>query len=149
MTFQAGPVLAVQKVADAFLAENVALPKHKLHILCACVNRLPSPSPMSSGCLYPSFVRSAPTDPSAPTSEPVPGPPVGAENEAPIKAGIERQTAVGIQPLAFGPAEGKRFVDVACELGWQALINRSPERARSCGNWRAIDTIGAVPRCAG
>jgi TRAP-type transport system periplasmic protein len=49
------------------------------------------------------------------------------ENEGLIKAEIERQTAAGIQPLNFGPAESKRFVDMAYEVGWQALNKRSPE----------------------
>ena len=49
------------------------------------------------------------------------------ENEGLMKAEIERQTAAGIQPLNFGPAESKRFVDMAYEVGWRALIKRSPE----------------------
>jgi hypothetical protein len=49
------------------------------------------------------------------------------ENEGLIKAEVERHTAAGIQPLNFGPAESKRFLDMAYEVGWQALIRRSPE----------------------
>jgi TRAP-type transport system periplasmic protein len=50
-----------------------------------------------------------------------------AENVAVIKAEVDRQTQAGIQPLDFGPAESKRFVDLANEVAWQAVIKRAPE----------------------
>jgi TRAP-type C4-dicarboxylate transport system substrate-binding protein len=49
------------------------------------------------------------------------------ENVAVIKAEVDRQTQAGIQPLDFGPAESKRFVDLANEVAWQAVIKRAPE----------------------
>jgi TRAP-type transport system periplasmic protein len=49
------------------------------------------------------------------------------ENVAVIKAEIGRQTQAGIQPLDFGAAEDKRFLGVANEAAWQAVIKRSPE----------------------
>jgi TRAP-type C4-dicarboxylate transport system substrate-binding protein len=38
-----------------------------------------------------------------------------------------RQAAAGIQPLEFGEAAAKAFRDRAYEVGWQAVIKRSPE----------------------
>jgi TRAP-type transport system periplasmic protein len=49
------------------------------------------------------------------------------ENVAVIKAEVDRQTQAGIQPLDFGPAESKRFLSVANESAWAAVIKRSPE----------------------
>jgi TRAP-type transport system periplasmic protein len=49
------------------------------------------------------------------------------ENVAVIKAEVDRQTQAGIQPLDFGPAESKRFLGVANESAWAAVIKRSPE----------------------
>jgi TRAP-type transport system periplasmic protein len=49
------------------------------------------------------------------------------ENVAVIQAELNRQTQAGIQPLDFGPAESKRFLDIANEAAWQAVIKRSPE----------------------
>jgi TRAP-type C4-dicarboxylate transport system substrate-binding protein len=52
-----------------------------------------------------------------------------AENVDIIKKERDRQAAAGIQPIDFGPAEGKKFVDRAYEVGWQAVIKRAPETA--------------------
>jgi TRAP-type transport system periplasmic protein len=49
------------------------------------------------------------------------------ENVGIIKAEIDRQTQAGIQPIDFGPSESKRFLDVANESAWQAVIKRAPE----------------------
>jgi TRAP-type transport system periplasmic protein len=49
------------------------------------------------------------------------------ENVAIIKAEIDRQTQAGIQPLDFGPTESQRFLKVANEAAWEAVIKRSPE----------------------
>lgn len=49
------------------------------------------------------------------------------ENVAVIKAEIERQTQASIEPLDFGPAESKRFLKIANESAWTAIIKRSPE----------------------
>ncbi|MBO0756915.1 MAG: TRAP transporter substrate-binding protein DctP, partial [Bradyrhizobiaceae bacterium] len=49
------------------------------------------------------------------------------ENVAIIKAEIDRQTQAGIQPIDFGAAESQRFLNVANEAAWQAVIKRSPE----------------------
>src|SRR5688572_7946684 len=50
-----------------------------------------------------------------------------AENEALIRAERDKQTAAGIQPIDFGPAERKKFLDKANEVGWQSVIKRAPE----------------------
>jgi TRAP-type C4-dicarboxylate transport system substrate-binding protein len=52
-----------------------------------------------------------------------------SENPPLIKAERERQTKAGIQPIDFGPAESKKFVDKANEVGWQSVIKRAPETA--------------------
>jgi TRAP-type C4-dicarboxylate transport system substrate-binding protein len=52
-----------------------------------------------------------------------------AENNALIKAERDRQTATGIQPIDFGPAEAKKFLDKANEVAWQSVIKRAPETA--------------------
>ena len=44
-----------------------------------------------------------------------------------IKAERDRQAAAGIQPLDFGPAEGKKFLDKANDVAWQSVIKRAPE----------------------
>jgi TRAP-type C4-dicarboxylate transport system substrate-binding protein len=49
-----------------------------------------------------------------------------SENEALIKAERERQAKAGIQAIDFGPAESKRFIDKANEVGWASVIKRSP-----------------------
>jgi TRAP-type C4-dicarboxylate transport system substrate-binding protein len=49
------------------------------------------------------------------------------ENVAGNKAEIERQTRAGIQPIDFGPAESKKFLDQANDVAWQSVIKRSPE----------------------
>jgi len=49
------------------------------------------------------------------------------ENAAVIKAEVARQSQAGIQPLDFGSAENKRFLGVANESAWQAVIKRAPE----------------------
>ena len=51
------------------------------------------------------------------------------ENEALIKAERDKQTVAGIQPIDFGPAESKKFLDKANEVGWQSVIKRAPETA--------------------
>jgi TRAP-type C4-dicarboxylate transport system substrate-binding protein len=50
-----------------------------------------------------------------------------SEKEADIKAERERQAAAGIQPLDFGPAASKAFLDRAYEVAWQSVIKRAPE----------------------
>ena len=50
-----------------------------------------------------------------------------AENDAQIKSERDRQTKAGIQPIDFGPAESKKFVDKANDVGWQSVIKRAPE----------------------
>ncbi len=52
-----------------------------------------------------------------------------SENVALIKAERDRQTAAGIQPIDFGPAEGKKFLDKAYDVAWQSVIKRAPETA--------------------
>jgi len=49
------------------------------------------------------------------------------ENDAQIKSERDRQTKAGIQPIDFGPAESKKFVDKANDVGWQSVIKRAPE----------------------
>jgi TRAP-type transport system periplasmic protein len=50
-----------------------------------------------------------------------------SEKEAAIKAERERQAAVGIQALDFGPAAAKAFLDRAYDVAWQSVIKRAPE----------------------
>jgi TRAP-type C4-dicarboxylate transport system substrate-binding protein len=50
-----------------------------------------------------------------------------SENVALIKGEVDRQTQAGIQPLDFGPAESKRFTDLANDVAWQAVIKRAAE----------------------
>src|SRR5262245_27150874 len=50
-----------------------------------------------------------------------------AENVAAIKAERDKQAAAGIQPIDFGPDESKKFLAKANEVGWAAVIKRSPE----------------------
>jgi TRAP-type C4-dicarboxylate transport system substrate-binding protein len=50
-----------------------------------------------------------------------------ADNIAVIKAEVERQSKAGIQPLDFGLAESKRFIALANDVAWQAVIKRAPE----------------------
>jgi TRAP-type C4-dicarboxylate transport system substrate-binding protein len=52
-----------------------------------------------------------------------------SENPPLIKAERDRQTKAGIQPIDFGPAEGKKFIDKANEVGWASVIKRAPETA--------------------
>ena len=49
-----------------------------------------------------------------------------AENVAAIKAEVDRQTKAGIQPINFGPAESKRFTELANEAAWKAIIKSAP-----------------------
>ena len=50
-----------------------------------------------------------------------------SEKEADIKTERERQAAAGIQPLDFGPAASKAFLDRAYEVAWQSVIKRAPD----------------------
>jgi TRAP-type C4-dicarboxylate transport system substrate-binding protein len=50
-----------------------------------------------------------------------------AENADAIASERERQTKAGIQPIDFGPAESKKFLERAYDVGWQSVIKRSPE----------------------
>jgi TRAP-type C4-dicarboxylate transport system substrate-binding protein len=50
-----------------------------------------------------------------------------AQNLAVNKAEKERQTKAGIQALDFGPAESKKFLDLASEVAWKSVIARAPE----------------------
>jgi hypothetical protein len=49
------------------------------------------------------------------------------ENDAAIKAERERQAAANIQAIDFGPAESKKFLDKAYDVGWSSVIKRAPE----------------------
>jgi len=49
------------------------------------------------------------------------------ENDAAIKAERDKQAAAGIQPIDFGPEEGKKFLAKANEVGWASVIKRSPD----------------------
>ena len=49
------------------------------------------------------------------------------ENLAVMKAERDRQAASGIQALEFGEAASKTFRARAYEVGWQAVVKRSPE----------------------
>jgi TRAP-type transport system periplasmic protein len=50
-----------------------------------------------------------------------------SEQEGLIKTERERQAAAGIQPLDFGPAAAKAFLDRANDVAWQSVIRRAPE----------------------
>jgi TRAP-type C4-dicarboxylate transport system substrate-binding protein len=50
-----------------------------------------------------------------------------SEQEGLIKTERERQAAAGIQPLDFGPAAAKAFLDRAYDVAWQSVIRRAPE----------------------
>jgi hypothetical protein len=50
-----------------------------------------------------------------------------SENLTAMKAERERHAASGIQALEFGEAAAKAFRDRAYEVGWQAVIKRSPD----------------------
>ncbi len=50
-----------------------------------------------------------------------------SEKESDIKAERERQSAAGIEPLDFGPAASKAFLDRAYEVAWQSVIKRAPD----------------------
>ena len=47
-----------------------------------------------------------------------------SENVAVIAAERERQAKAGIQPIDFGPAAGKAFLDKARDVAWQSVIRR-------------------------
>ena len=49
------------------------------------------------------------------------------EYAALAKSELERQAKAGIQPIDFGPAESKKFLDRAYEVGWASVIKRSSE----------------------
>jgi TRAP-type transport system periplasmic protein len=51
------------------------------------------------------------------------------ENDALIKSERDRQTAAGIQPIDFGPAEAKKFLDKANDVAWQSVIKRASDTA--------------------
>jgi TRAP-type C4-dicarboxylate transport system substrate-binding protein len=51
------------------------------------------------------------------------------ENNALIKSERDRQTGAGIQPIDFGPAEAKKFLDKANDVAWQSVIKRAPDTA--------------------
>jgi TRAP-type transport system periplasmic protein len=48
------------------------------------------------------------------------------ENETLVAKELERQAAAGIRALRLDPAEEKRFIVQAYEVGWQSVIQRSP-----------------------
>src|SRR6476660_5541121 len=50
-----------------------------------------------------------------------------SENTALIAAERDRQAKAGIQPIDFGPAESKKFLEKANEVAWQSVIKRAPE----------------------
>jgi hypothetical protein len=39
----------------------------------------------------------------------------------------DRQAKAGIQAIDFGPAESKRFTEIAYNSAWQSIIRRAPE----------------------
>ena len=51
------------------------------------------------------------------------------ENVAAIAAERDRQTKAGIQPIDFGPAEAKKFLDKANDVAWHSVIKRAPDTA--------------------
>jgi TRAP-type C4-dicarboxylate transport system substrate-binding protein len=53
-----------------------------------------------------------------------------AENVAANKVEIDRQTKAGIQPIVFGPAESKKFLDLAYDVAWESVIKRAPEEGK-------------------
>jgi TRAP-type transport system periplasmic protein len=53
-----------------------------------------------------------------------------SENTAAVKAERERHLKAGIQSIDFGPAEAKKFIDRANEVGWQSVIAKSPETGK-------------------
>jgi TRAP-type C4-dicarboxylate transport system substrate-binding protein len=53
-----------------------------------------------------------------------------SENVAAIKAEREKQAKAGIQTIDFGPAESKKFLDRANDVGWQSVIAKSPETGK-------------------
>jgi TRAP-type C4-dicarboxylate transport system substrate-binding protein len=56
------------------------------------------------------------------------------ENTALIASEREKQTKVGIQAIDFGPAEAKKFLDKANEVGWQSVLRRAPETGAKLRN---------------
>jgi len=50
-----------------------------------------------------------------------------AEQTAVMASERDRQTKAGIQPIDFGPAEAKKFIEKANEVAWQSVIKRAPE----------------------
>ena len=50
-----------------------------------------------------------------------------SENEALIKVERDKQTAAGIQPIAFGEADSKAFLAKANDVAWQSVIKRAPD----------------------
>jgi TRAP-type C4-dicarboxylate transport system substrate-binding protein len=53
-----------------------------------------------------------------------------AENVAAIAAEREKQAKAGIATIDFGAAESKKFIDRANDVGWQAVIAKSPETGK-------------------
>jgi TRAP-type transport system periplasmic protein len=49
------------------------------------------------------------------------------ENDGVIKSERDRQAKAGIEPLDFGPAEAKRFTELANNVAWETVIKRAPE----------------------
>ena len=52
-----------------------------------------------------------------------------AENVAINKAEVDRQTKAGIQPIDFGPADSKKFLEQANNVAWESVIKRAPDTA--------------------
>jgi len=50
-----------------------------------------------------------------------------SENVGLIKSEVDRQAKAGIQPLDFGGAAAKAFLEKANDAAWQAVIKRSPD----------------------
>jgi TRAP-type C4-dicarboxylate transport system substrate-binding protein len=50
-----------------------------------------------------------------------------SESTALIASEREKQGKAGIQAIDFGPAEAKKFLDKANEVGWQSVLKRAPE----------------------
>ena len=53
----------------------------------------------------------------------------------------DRQTKAGIQPIDFGPAEAKKFIEKANEVAWQSVIKRAPETGERSNGWSGLHPV--------
>jgi TRAP-type C4-dicarboxylate transport system substrate-binding protein len=49
------------------------------------------------------------------------------ETAAVVAAERDRQVKAGIQPIDFGPAEARKFLEKANDVAWQSVLKRAPE----------------------